>query len=250
MMAAFAEWRRARSTCRGALVWFLRDLAPGAGWGVIDALGTPKAAFHYLRRALQPVAVFMSDEGGNGLYAHVVNESAKPLAGSLELTCYRDGHVVMNRGSQPLDIAPRAALEMPAGAFFPGFVDTAYAYRFGALPHSIVVASLRDSNGTLCGEAFHFIGGLSRPREADLGLTGRATRRDDGTFTLTVHTQRFAQSVHVEAEGFVADEDYFHLAPGASRLVMLRPTRPDSGAIRGTLHALNALTPIRFSVTA
>ena len=36
---SFAEWRRARSTCRGGLVWFLRDLWPGAGWGVVDAHG-------------------------------------------------------------------------------------------------------------------------------------------------------------------------------------------------------------------
>ena len=50
MAAAFSEWRRERSSCRGALVWFLRDLWPGAGWGLIDAQGLPKAAYYYLKR--------------------------------------------------------------------------------------------------------------------------------------------------------------------------------------------------------
>ena len=79
MAAVFAEWRRRRSTCAGGLVWFLRDLWPGAGWGVLDAHGRPKAAYYYLRRALQPVAVFFTDEGLNGLSFHAVNETARCL---------------------------------------------------------------------------------------------------------------------------------------------------------------------------
>ena len=44
MLRTFAEWRRPGSTCRGGLVWFARDLQPGAGWGIIDSTGQPKAA--------------------------------------------------------------------------------------------------------------------------------------------------------------------------------------------------------------
>ena len=59
-----------------ALVWFARDFVPGAGWGVIDSTGRPKAAYWYLKRALAPVALIASDEGLNGLWLHAVNDGA------------------------------------------------------------------------------------------------------------------------------------------------------------------------------
>ena len=56
MRATFSEWRRPGSACRGALVLFLHDLWAGAGWGLLDDLGQPKAAFHGLREACAPRA--------------------------------------------------------------------------------------------------------------------------------------------------------------------------------------------------
>ena len=52
-----------RPPATAALVWLLRDLWPGAGWGLIDATGRPKAAWHLLRRALQPVSIALEQRG-------------------------------------------------------------------------------------------------------------------------------------------------------------------------------------------
>ena len=41
MAASFTEWRRGGSRVGGALVWFLRDLWAGAGWGLLDDQGRP-----------------------------------------------------------------------------------------------------------------------------------------------------------------------------------------------------------------
>ncbi|MGH8639633.1 MAG: glycoside hydrolase family 2 protein, partial [Burkholderiales bacterium] len=57
MLRTFAEWRRPGSSCRGGLVWFARDFYPGAGWGILDSTGRPKAAYWYLKRVLAPVAL-------------------------------------------------------------------------------------------------------------------------------------------------------------------------------------------------
>jgi len=57
MAHVMSEWRRPASSCRGALIWFYRDMWPGAGWGLVDSLGKPKAAFYIVRRAMLPVAL-------------------------------------------------------------------------------------------------------------------------------------------------------------------------------------------------
>ncbi|MEY4883697.1 MAG: hypothetical protein RIS34_1551, partial [Pseudomonadota bacterium] len=102
MAATFAEWRRPGSSCRGALVLFLRDLWAGAGWGVVDDSGTPKACYHYLKRVLQPLAVLLTDEGGNGLFAHLINEHSENQAVELDITAWRDGNIKVATGQKNL----------------------------------------------------------------------------------------------------------------------------------------------------
>ena len=246
MAATFTEWRRKRSTCRGALLWFWRDLWCGAGWGVIDALGTPKAAYHYLRRVSQPLTVFMSDEGGNGIFVHVANERAEPLESTLELTLYRAGEIAVSKASRALTVPARETLELAAVELFAGFLDISYAYRFGPPSHDLVVATLRGADGAVLREAFHFDLRRTAASQADLGLTAAATPRVDSGFDLKIRTRRFAQSVWIEADGFDAEEEYFHLAPGAEKTVILRPNPNDRArALRGRIHALNALTPAK-----
>ncbi|MBW3629606.1 MAG: hypothetical protein KY464_09930, partial [Gemmatimonadetes bacterium] len=97
MEEVFAEWRRPGSRCGGGLVWFFQDLWPGAGWGVVDSGGAPKAAWHALRRAFRPVQLAITDEGVNGLALHLINETAKPLEAKLSLHCLRDGEVSVVR---------------------------------------------------------------------------------------------------------------------------------------------------------
>lgn len=237
MAAAFAEWRLAGNACRGGLVWFLRDLWPGAGWGVVDARGEPKSVYWYLRRALAPVALHLSDEGNSGILVHLANDGADALDGELELALFRAGEIAVGAARTPVTIPARGTLSQPAAAAFDGFVDLSYAYRFGPPSCDLVVATLRVA-GAVAAEAFHFPTGLPRARELDLGLVATASPGPDGSFALTLRTRRFAQSVVVEAEGFTADDAWFHLAPGGQRSLTLVPIgapRP----LKGSVQALN-----------
>ena len=245
MEEVFAEWRRARSGCGGGLVWLFQDLWPGAGWGVVDSLGAPKAAWHALRRAFRPVQVLLSDEGVNGLAVHVLNETQRTLNLKLTVQCLRQGETPVVQGARELAVPPRGAIEIPAAALFDSFFDATYAYRFGPPAHDVSVAAIVEAGtGERLAEAFHFPLGRGSAR-ADLGLTAQAEARDGG-WVLKLRTKRLAQSVHVEDEHFRAEDEWFHLAPGVERVVRLVPRDATGSAPDGEVHALNGLQAVRF----
>lgn len=247
MAAAFGEWRRARSTCRGALVWFLRDLVPGAGWGVIDARGTPKAAYYYMRRALQPRAVFISDEGCNGLVIHVANDSPHRVEARVDLQLFKFGEVPVGSGSAACVLDPHATRELSAVSLFPDFQDLSYAFRFGPPPLDLAVATLSTASEAVLSQAFHFPAGFPSVRERDIGLTAIVRPRESSSYSLALSTRCFAQAVCVEVEGFTASEQYLHLAPHSEREVMLDPLPSHRRtAPRGTVRALNCEAATRI----
>jgi len=87
-IAAMSEWRRPGSRCAGGIVLSWKDLWPGAGWGLLDSRGAPKAPWYALRRVLDPLALLVTDEGLSGLALHVVNDHPQPFEGSLRLAAF------------------------------------------------------------------------------------------------------------------------------------------------------------------
>jgi beta-mannosidase len=243
MARAFSEWRAAGSGCRGALVWFLRDLWAGAGWGLLDDAGRPKACFHALARVLQPQTVLLTDEGSNGLVAHLVNESAQPLAATLDIAAWR-ADVATCKASRALELSPRSTLALPLMALLDHFADLNHAYRFGPSNHDAVVASLRDAHGGRIAQAFHFPGGMNLPRDPDLGLEAEAGIAGDGRLLLRLTTRKLALGVHVEAAGWAPSDQYFHLVPGDERLLTLQPLDGRQRPWRCVVQALNAASAV------
>lgn len=242
MLAAYAEWRSGRSKCNGALVWLLRDLWPGAGWGVVDSTGRPKAAWYYLRRALQPVAIFIHDEGLNGLMLSVVNDGPAAFEGQISLTLYRDSEVSIVTSRMPVRVAPRTVQRISAAACFESFYDTSYAFRFGQASHDLTVAGLHDTADVKISEHIHFTKGLAAPRAASSGLVGRLRHLSDDQAELTITTRSFAQSVFIDAPGYDPDDNYFHVSPGDRRTIAMHCNGNKRGA-HLLLRALNARDP-------
>lgn len=249
MAATFGEWRRQHSTCRGALIWLLRDLWHGPGWGVVDASGMPKPAYYLLSRALQPVALFISDEGANGLTIEISNDRAEPLSASVEVVLYRYGEVPVARGARHLVLAGHSSLAVDAAELFDGFVDLAYAYRFGRPAHDMVVTRLRNNDGDIVARHTHFPLGRLVAREADLGLTIEGRMLPDGEAELTLRTRRLARAVNIEVPGFLPDDNYLDVLPEDAHIVRLRPIQ-DARALKGTARPVNAESPTRFVVGA
>ena len=246
MACAFREWRRARSQCHGALIWFLKDLWPGPGWGIIDSSGDPKSAYYSLKRLLQARTVFLTDEGGNGLDAHLINETGQDLAAFLDLRLIQStGHTTAHR--LPIMIPAHQALQIPVATMLEGFSDLSYAYRFGPPSYEAVRAALVTGEGTELAHDFHFLLGHRRMPVSDPGLSAEAQVLTDDELRVAVRADRLARFVTVQIPGYRADDQYFHLAPGLAHQVSLRKTRADAEP-RGELRAMNATRPCKIVI--
>jgi beta-mannosidase len=64
-------------------------------------------------------------------------------------------------------------------------------------------------------------------------------RRDAAGWVLDLSADRFAQSIAIEAEGFLPSDSWFHLAPGGVKTIRLAsragtdPAAKPTGEIRG-----------------
>jgi beta-mannosidase len=256
----FGEWRRAGSPCGGGLVLWLHDLLPGAGWGLIDFRGRPKLAYHHLKRALAPVAVWTTDENLGGVVAHVANDRPTPLSASLRVALYREGEQRVEEARVSVELAPHSQGEWNVEAVIGHFVDAAWAYKFGPPAQDAIVVSLESgfsdpggddetggdetgrfgstgktggsgdlaSGGSaeLISQAFRFPAGWPLERESAerLGLAARAQALPDGVMRVAISSRRLAYGVEVHAPGFVASDAGFSIEPGGERVVLLRPT--------------------------
>jgi beta-mannosidase len=259
MAEVFGEWRRPASPCHGGLVLWLKDLRPGAGWGLLDHRGVPKVAHHHLRRALAPVAVWTTDEGLGGVVAHIANDRPEPLEARLRVAFYSDFSRLVDETVREIEVPGRSSASHNVEELLGRFVDAAWAYRFGPPAQDLIAVSLErdDDDGETCliSQAFRFPAG--RPRglhtAAELGLEASLLQRPGGRTALRVSTGRFAYGVRATVPGYALSDDAFGVEPGHERLVTLTAApaqdagAPDAGA-QGAVTALNLAGRVRLKL--
>jgi beta-mannosidase len=243
MQRAFAEWRSVHSRCRGALVWFLKDLWPGAGWGIIDSEGNPKSAWYALRRCWQPRGLCITDESLNGLGIHVYNEAASPLRGRLKLRVFSPQGACLLEAEDGIEVAARSTLGIEATQLVGRFFDLTYAYRFGPLAHQLVSVELLTEAGQSLWAHYLPEPRLPPPVDASM-LEAHAERQPSGAVLLRLSAQRLIYGLHVEAKGYRSSDNDFHLAPGQRAEVLLQPLGEPPARFSCMLEALN-LEPAR-----
>jgi beta-mannosidase len=232
MEAVIAEWRRPASPCNGALVWMLKDLSPGPGWGVIDSDGIPKLAWHGLRRAFRPVQVALTDEGLNGLGVHLINDTAASIQATLSLVCLQAGDVVVMRRECEVTLPAHGGRTLSSAEIVGSFFDITYAYRFGAPALDVAIMTLSDAGtGARLAEAAHYPQGRAALAH-DPGLS--ATLEQEGTeWSVTVQATRFAPCIQIESPGYRGEDEGFFLLPGERRRLALVPTGKGEGPPAG-----------------
>jgi beta-mannosidase len=250
MAEVMGEWRRAASPCRGALVLWLKDMLPGAGLGVLDHRGLPKVAYHHLRRALSPIAVWTTDEGVGGIAVHVVNDRPEPLQARLRVALYRDLEARIDEKQEQLELPSHGAAQRSVEGLLSRFVDAAWAYRFGPPAQDAIVVSLESLSepSELFSQAIRFPAGRPTAREPAARMRIEASGRPDGggAVALSICSQRLAYGVRVHTPGFLPDDDAFSIEPGRERVVRLRPAGVGSQFAGGSLTALNLDGPVKI----
>lgn len=248
MEQVFSEWRSSHSRCGGALVWFFKDLWPGAGWGLVDSTGTAKACYYYLKRTWQNQAIFLTDEGLDGMHAHVVNETGELFKGRLELILLRDHSVVVARAEKDCEIEPRSKATFLSDDLLNGFYDVSYTYRFGPPKHDVVVATLYDIHGSTVSEAFRFPGLRNINPRGRVELAADAAETPDGHYLLRLKSDVFLQAVYFDVKDYFPDDNYFHLAPGKEKEILFRQSTDKPKKFKGYVQALNFSEPAKIIV--
>jgi beta-mannosidase len=240
----FSEWRRAEDPCGGALTWFLNDLRPGAGWGLIDSDGVPKAVYHHLRRSWAPRCVRLLDRGLDGLYALILNEDAQPLEAELEILVISRGSTVAAQATRSIALAGRASMEISVEDMLGHFLDSTYSYRFGPPRHEAVVARLvtPGSIEALSEDVYRPLRTVMSPAK---GVTSQVRTTEDMDVVVTLSTETILYDVRVEARDYRPLENHFCLTPGRPRSVLLRRASDSERPFQGYVEALNLVDSVR-----
>ncbi len=247
MAQVFGEWRREASPCGGALVLSLGDLEPGAGWGVLDDAGNPKVAYHHLRRALAPLAIWLTDEGLAGLDVHIANDTPTSISARIRVAFYRDRAILVDEARCDTAVPAHTTRRWSVEALLGRFVDASYAYRFGPPNFDLVVATLERAGGgstAYLSQAVFFPEGRPAGVEAAerVGLTATGRWCHDDLY-VAVKSDRYAHGVRIRTPGFEGDDDAFPIEPGGTRTIHLRGTLAGA-AVTGQVTAVNLAEPI------
>ncbi len=111
--------RRLRAEgCAGYIHFWLADLVPQVGCGVLDSERRPKGGYHALQRASQPLQIVLEHDGHRPRGLWVFNDTPQPFPGAVaSWQAYDDHDQLVWEGAVHRDIAPNAsqALIRPFG---------------------------------------------------------------------------------------------------------------------------------------
>ncbi len=212
------------SACSGALVWLLKDLLPGAGWGVIDCHLSPKPVYYYVKRALQAQSIHLVDRGLNGIDAFVINDCEAPMSGTLVIRSFRDATTEVSSVEVPVRVDGGSQWSQNIEKAFGRFCDPSFAYKFGPPQVAAVALEFRPTKSEVATLfSSHFPIGLQVLKTNDLGLTAIARKSEDDCYELVLETQQFAHALCISIPGYQASDNYFHLPPKSRRSVTMTP---------------------------
>jgi len=243
-----SHWRSPETPCSGALIWFYKDLIPGAGWGILDDEGNEKSVYYYLKRAFQPLAAFVVDKGLDGLNALIVNETPYEHDLRLDIKLLSCPSVVIEQHSKTLTIKNNSYWTENIEAIIGHFRDVNFSYQFGMMQHQLVTLQVYSTQSNeLLTEDVYFTDSLLLENEKTADITADYIYENANQY-LVIKSDRFLQTVYLDLTKTKVSTNYFHLLPDTPRKILIDTDSHSNNKIKGYISALNLSTPIRLSI--
>lgn len=222
------RWQTAGARgCGGALVWQLNDCWPVTSWAIVDSAGTPKPAWHTVRRAMAPLAC-AARRGTSGVAAWAMHAGAQPLAVQARWRLHTADGDTVDDVTTGVTLAANATTELVPPP------------SWSAEPDRPLVASLvlADTAGGTVARAHAWPEPYRWHRFPDPGL--QIATDADGC--VTVQAERPAKGVWLElpeVPGARFEDNFLDLLPGEARRLRVSGIAGKPGAIIAT--CLNTL---------
>lgn len=240
MRECFAYWRRGDSGCGGALVLSSKDMRPGAGWGLLDSEGNTKAALIVLARTWAPMSVIVSDGGLSGVRIDIHNDTPIARGGKLSLIATNSVGTALDI-SHKVTIPPASSITLYDVDVSGHFRDLSHAFQFGPPTADAVQAAVEFDDGSITRDVL-----VVNPRGGQSAslVTAVLMRQSDDHWQLQVTAEVALRYVELDIPGWIAADNYFHLAPRATYTVSLsRRGEPKTPA--GTVSSIDLVGAVQ-----
>ena len=219
------HFRRNLGRCMGTLYWQLNDIWPVASWSSVDFYGRYKALHYYANRFYAPVLLSCRETGEQEgrplvnmerIYTYetkaqltVTNDTRQPVSGTVIWELIDGNDQILQRGSQPVTVAPLSVLSLEELIFDDLDVDTCHlCFRFIAGEQTL-------SRGSVLFTApkyFQF-------RDPKLSCTVSAD-------AITVYAHAYAKSVEIDSpdSDFILSDNFFDMEKGTYTVKILEGT--------------------------
>jgi beta-mannosidase len=222
MKYAVEHWRRAMPRGMGTLYWQINDCWPAASWASIDFSGRWKALHYMARRFYAPVLLSGVENPEYGTVdVWITSDRLQPLALTLAWAVTTLRGTVVARGGQAVRVEPQSSRRVRT-------------LKLGALlrrhgPRNLLVwlDLLGRDRTRLSSDLVLF----ARPKHLELPepeVRLRAEPGTAGTCRLRVQAKRPAlwTWLDVPRAEVAFSDNFFHLRPGQTRTLEIRPGRP------------------------
>ena len=215
--------------CSGALIWSYSDCWGETGWSILDYYLRRKASYYWFRRACAPVKVIVRRRGDQ-LVTRIVNDTLRPMTGTLEKGWWRLDGSARDVESHPVRIEADSMLE--AGS------------------EKLPTAEQRDPKQWLYAAVLHGEDGVAIDQSLYFPLPYRKLAMPTPSIKITKGSDRlleisspvFAHGVHVEDHGHeLISDNWFDLLPGIpARVRVAAGHDPESIRLQAVMPALES----------